>query len=160
MGLCKTVSLEENLIKEGSIITKAYKAPTYIYNPITTLEFSAIFTSYLQKILRGKHCLRPITIMGAVDTLGQVQSMSIMQAKFEFSKKATKIWQNLSVFLDIIVTSIYHWGDFGKFFWPVLLRKHELYQYLGSYDHIVLQTSSFFMTEIYYHMIWNMYFMR
>ena len=35
--------------------------PERIYNPITTTEFSAVFT------LRGKHCQHPIAAMGVVD---------------------------------------------------------------------------------------------
>ena len=44
--------------------------PQVIYNPIMAMGFSAMFTSQLQVILRGKHCRRPIAVMGVVDTLG------------------------------------------------------------------------------------------
>ena len=44
--------------------------PQRIYNPITAMGFSSMFTSQLYIILRGKHCRRPIAVMGVVDTLG------------------------------------------------------------------------------------------
>ena len=42
-----------------------------IYNPNTTMGFSATFMFQLYIILRSKHCRRPIAVMGVVDHLGQ-----------------------------------------------------------------------------------------
>ena len=63
--------------QRGSMISVTqpllHPQPQRIYNPITEMGFSAMFTSQLQIILRGKHCRRLITIitiMGVEDTLG------------------------------------------------------------------------------------------
>ena len=42
----------------------------HIYNPITAMGFSAMFTFQLDDN-RGKHCRHPIAIMWVVDTFGQ-----------------------------------------------------------------------------------------
>ena len=52
--------------------------PERIYNPITAMGFSAMFTFQLDK-LRGKHCRHPIAIMGVVDTFGQCRLTLIVR---------------------------------------------------------------------------------
>ena len=46
-----------------------------IYNPITAMGFSAMFT-FSWTTLRGKHCWHPIAIMGVVDLgkYGQIKN--------------------------------------------------------------------------------------
>ena len=44
--------------------------PERIYNPITAMGFSVMFTFQLDNT-RGKHCRHPIAVMGVVDTFEQ-----------------------------------------------------------------------------------------
>ena len=44
--------------------------PQIIYNLITVMEFSAMFTSQVNIFLRSKYCRRPIAVMGVVDHFG------------------------------------------------------------------------------------------
>ena len=44
--------------------------PQVIYNPITAMGFSTMFTFKLYILLRGKNCWCPIAVMGVADYLG------------------------------------------------------------------------------------------
>ena len=57
------------MLKTLKIVSQAYSIATgseRIYNPITAIGFSAMFTFQL----RDKHCQHPIGVMGVVDTFG------------------------------------------------------------------------------------------
>ena len=56
--------------------------PEHIYNSITAMGFSPMFTFQLTT-LRGKHYRHPIAVMGVVDTFGH--SILMFQTKYDGS---------------------------------------------------------------------------
>ena len=65
--------------------------PERIYNPITAMGFSAIFTFQLGT-LRGKYCRHPIAVMGVVDTTDSTDF------KERFNRWAMEGQQNLVLY--------------------------------------------------------------
>ena len=55
------------ILKKTGKLSHILSVPEHIYNPITAMGFSAMFTFQLNNT-RGKHCRHPIATMGVVDT--------------------------------------------------------------------------------------------
>ena len=67
-GLSQKITISVNKMTffvHGGIL----KNPERIYNPITAMGFSAMFT-YQQDNTKRYYCRHPIAIMGVVDTFG------------------------------------------------------------------------------------------
>jgi hypothetical protein len=47
------------------------------------MAFSVMFTFLLYIILKGKHCQRPIAVVGVVDHLGPGAALSVIQGTWE-----------------------------------------------------------------------------
>ena len=69
--------------------------PERIYNPITAMGFSAMFSFQLDNT-KIKHCRHPIAVIGVVDTFGQQWNSYIGFMKTNFLYTTGKVGLDLS----------------------------------------------------------------
>ena len=76
--------------------------PECIYNPITTMGFSAMFTFQLDT-LRGKNCRHPIAVMGVVDMFGSQIIVHTNPQQCKMAKPQFKQTSEVIIFFENVV---------------------------------------------------------